>query len=320
MARRRRTSEGESDRERLLRIAELYYVHGLTQDEIATRLRTSRPWISRLLHRAEEAGLVRIQVISPSAGVPELEERLVRTFSLRRALVTRSTPNEADSLHTVGRAAANHLLSALQPGDRLGVSWGRTLNAVAEEMVEAYIPDITVVPLVGGVGATHPELHANYIAQRIAATLGGRSLSLTAPALTLGPAQRQVLSADPGVQTALQAQEETTVALVGLGDVSTSTMRELGYLSDQEVEALAAAGSVGDIALRFIDKEGELLPVPLHERVVAADLQQVRARCREVIGVVSGLQKLRVTRAALCGRWLDVLVTDQRLAEALLQA
>lgn len=315
----RRAGDGESERERLLRIAELYYVHRLTQDEIATRLRTSRPWVSRLLQRAEAAGLVRVQVLSPSAGLPELEERLAQAFGLRRALVTPNARSPELALQALGRAAANYLLSALQPGDCLGVSWGRTLNAVAEEMMEAYVAGITVVPLVGGVGATHPELHANYIAQRIAQLLQGRSLSLTAPALTVSPEHRQALLADPSVQTAIAAQARTTVGLVGLGDVSRSTMRDVGYLGEAEIAELAGAGAVGDVALRFIDASGQVLPVPLHQRLVAGDLPQIRANCREMIGVAGGVHKLAVTRAALQGHWLDVLVTDQALAESLLQ-
>ena len=49
-----------------LRAATLYYLDGLTQAEIASRLGVSRPTAGRLIARAKARGLVRIEVVVPS--------------------------------------------------------------------------------------------------------------------------------------------------------------------------------------------------------------------------------------------------------------
>ena len=49
-----------------LRAATLYYLDGLTQAEIASRLGVSRPTAGRLVARAKAKGLVRIEVVDPA--------------------------------------------------------------------------------------------------------------------------------------------------------------------------------------------------------------------------------------------------------------
>ena len=49
-------------------IATLYYKDKLSQQEIAKKLHISRPWVSKLLSRAEELGIVKIEIESPISG------------------------------------------------------------------------------------------------------------------------------------------------------------------------------------------------------------------------------------------------------------
>ena len=65
----------------LYRVASYYYNDGLTQDEIARIENFSRPHVSRLLDRAKETGIVRIEVVKPDflstdSVAAELKERL----------------------------------------------------------------------------------------------------------------------------------------------------------------------------------------------------------------------------------------------------
>ena len=53
-------------------VARLYHVHGVRQREIGSRLGISQARVSRLLHQAEELGLVRTVVSVPVGLHPEL--------------------------------------------------------------------------------------------------------------------------------------------------------------------------------------------------------------------------------------------------------
>ena len=77
-----------------LRAATLYYLDGLTQAEIASRLGVSRPTAGRLIARAKAKGLVRIEVVVPPDMRDNLhadeERELELRFGLTEAVVAGS--------------------------------------------------------------------------------------------------------------------------------------------------------------------------------------------------------------------------------------
>lgn len=64
--------------ERIILVATLYYKEKLSQQEIAQRLGVSRPWISKLLKKAEDMGLVKIEIQSPVFGNEHLEKNCMK--------------------------------------------------------------------------------------------------------------------------------------------------------------------------------------------------------------------------------------------------
>jgi DNA-binding transcriptional regulator LsrR (DeoR family) len=76
-------------------------------------------------------------------------------------------------------------------------------------------------------------------------------------------------------------------------------------------------GAVGDICLRFFDADGNPVRLPLDRRVISMTLEQLSTVKRSV-GIAGGLRKLAAIRGALKGKWINVLITDRVVAEALL--
>ena len=50
--------------DKIVLVATLYYKNKLSQQEIAKKLSISRPWVSKLLSRAEDLGIVKIETAS----------------------------------------------------------------------------------------------------------------------------------------------------------------------------------------------------------------------------------------------------------------
>ena len=141
-----------------LRAATLYYLDGLTQAEIASRLGVSRPTAGRLVARAKARGLVRIEVVVPpdmrdglhAAEEGELEQR----FGLTEAVVAGhgidvGAPGRPAAYASVGRAAAALLMRRLAPGDVLGFTWGPEQVAVADALTPGVASCRAVVQLDG---------------------------------------------------------------------------------------------------------------------------------------------------------------------------
>ena len=65
----------------------LYYVAGMTQDQIATELGVSRQRAQRLVSKAMAEGLVRVRLGHRIGRCLELETDLIRRFGLQQARV-----------------------------------------------------------------------------------------------------------------------------------------------------------------------------------------------------------------------------------------
>lgn len=108
--------------DKIVLVATLYYKNKLSQQEIAKKLSISRPWVSKLLSRAEDLGIVKIEINSPVTGNSQLEEALKEKYGLSYAGVISTKDQNRDY---VAQAAADYFISQLKPKDIVGVGWGK---------------------------------------------------------------------------------------------------------------------------------------------------------------------------------------------------
>ena len=74
-------------------------------------------------------------------------------------------------------------------------------------------------------------------------------------------------------------------------------------------------GAVGDINLRYFDRQGRAIPSDLDRRTISLTIEEIR-RIDRVIVVAGGRRKFKAIAAALHGRLPDVLITDSTTAPA----
>jgi len=296
------------------KVADLYYMRDMTQQEIAERLGISRPTVCRLLQRSRAEGIVRIDVIPPDGAHHQMERELEERFALREAIVVTAATQRA-----LGRAAAEYLDRILKGGEKIGVSWGTTLRAVVDSLRPRPLGP-TVVPLVGGVGQITPGIHANDLAHGIAEAFGGEVHLLHAPAVVASARVRRAMLSDGGIARSLAMARQVDVALVGIGAlVPSSTLVHSGYFSADQLAALRRRGGVGDICTRAFTREGAPVDDTLERRILAVELSDLR-RISQVVGVAGGPAKADAIHGALSGRLVDVLVTDHQAARAVLRS
>lgn len=300
----------------LVTVADLYYLQDRTQAEIARALRISRPHVSRLLKRARETGIVTISVRPPFGLSTELAEELGKLFPLRDVRVVSAG---GAPLPRAAEAAASYLASRIQRESVVGVSWGRTVRMIADVVPSDPRRSVEVVPLVGGMGPVGDEIHANEIARRLASRLGGKYYVLNAPALTERANARAMLVRDATVRGILERARKADVAVVGIGGmVASSTLVRVGYLKPDHLRRLRASGAVGDICSRFFGKDGAPCQSPLTDRVVGIELNDLR-QLPWVVGAAVGTEKAPAILGALRGGYINVLVTDETTARAVLR-
>jgi len=305
--------------EQLLRVAWYYYVDQLTQDEISKRLSVSRASAGRLLERCRQAGIVRFTINSEFYESFHVGRQLKEKFGLREALVPPMLEVDAQEQSRVnarlGRGGAQYLQSHLKPGDVLAMGWGDTVQQTMNALHPDAIARVSTVTLTGGVGA--------YI-NTLRRVRGDRENGLVdailpTPIVASSEELAAALRAEAAVQSVLDISRSADHAVVGIGAVvGQVTLAQVGYASQEELDAGAAAGAVGDILGVFYDSHGQVVDLPIHRRRIGIELDDLRA-IPNVVGVAGGMSKFDAILGALRGGLLDVLVTTENVARALLE-
>jgi DNA-binding transcriptional regulator LsrR (DeoR family) len=313
---------GWEERRQLVKVANLYYIDGWTQEQIARKVGVSRPIISKLLQKARDYKVVEVYIKDENVHTVDLEQQLERKYGLKDVIIVSTvglTPGMIK--RAVGLAGAYYLSKCLKKKNvkRLGISWGSTLAELVKEYPFERREEMNIVPLVGGMGTKHVEIHANQLAYELAKKMNCTCSYLYAPAIVETKELKDHLVAMKEISFVLEEGKEVDVALIGLGNPYKGSMRALGYLHDNDLKQLRKIGVVGDIGSRFFDKSGVAIEHPLNDKVIALSLEQLK-EIREVIGVIEGTHKVESINAALKGNYLDVLITDEQTAIKLLEA
>ncbi len=316
-----RFRRGEDREELLADIAELYFEHARTQDEISQLVGVTRSAISRMLTEARQNGIVEIRVNRPLRYDEELEAALRRRFDLTTVRVLIAPGHlPSDSLRNrLGKAAAKVLADFLIPNISLGLPWGTTIAATIEAVeVREPLPS-KVVQLVGVLGSRSHAYNTQALVQRLAHKLGGEGIYMYTPALVDNAAMAQALQNNQNVSQALEAGKHCRVALLGIGttDPQYSSLYQGGHISREMLDDMRAAGAVGDVSAHHFDIEGRPLDLEFHRRLVGItrdDLLAIPTR----LAVAGGEAKAPAILGALRGAYVNALVTDSCAAEAVL--
>lgn len=304
----------------MVAIAELYYIDGLTQAEIAERLQLTRLKVNKLLQEARKDGIVRIEVINPLTTCVDLQQRLEECFGLRRAIVIPLFTDSAEILaQEVGKAGADLVADLVEDDDIVGVGWGTTVY----ELVHAFECDrqiqATFIPLIGGLGEVTAHFQINDFARAMATAVKGRWKALHAPFLVERKEIKDALFSDSMINDLVSLWSRLDHAIVGIGmSISRSPMLLTQYFTNTHLIQMEQQGIVGDICSRFFTEDGIVCDWDINERLVGISLDQLH-KAKNVIGVAGGTVKTRAILAALRGGHLDMLVTDEQTAKAILR-
>ena len=299
----------------LTKIAGLYYLEELTQQEIADKLNISRTRVSRYLDRAKKNGIVEIKINSLKEYFSSLEYEIEDRFKIKECIVVPAFEKKEKTLKMMGDALNDLFERVLEDGSYLGIGWGSSLKEVADHIHVRGKSGIKVVPIIGGLGKTGTGFHTNSVAKNIADRLKSISYMINSPAILDSRQIREIVENDSNTLEIFKLSEKIDTALVGLGDIGPdSTLFKAGCFTMEELEYLEGLGVVGDINLIFINKNGEHVPNRIDERIVRISPERLK-KVKNVIGVAFGKRKTRVILGALRGKFINMLITDEETAK-----
>ncbi|TAX76887.1 sugar-binding transcriptional regulator [Rhizobium ruizarguesonis] len=304
------------------RVAQMYHLEGRRQAEIAQHLRLSQATVSRMLKRAEAEDIVRTSVTPPVGTYSELESALREKYDLPEAIVVECTEDRDGAIMArIGEAAAHLLEVTLAPGEIIGVSsWSQTISKMVENIHPLKSAQAKyVVQTLGGMGDPSVQTHATQLTTRLARLTGAEPKLLAVQGVTTSREAKFLMQADPYVRETMDLFGSITLAIVGIGAVEPSELlaRSGNIFSSRELSDLAEAGAVGDISLRFFDKNGKPVKTPLDDRVIGLPLEDLE-RVDRVIALAGGSKKTDAIAGALRVGLIHMLVTDKFTAQRLI--
>ena len=302
----------------------LYYVEELTQNDVAARLGVSRATVANYLGEARQRGLVTISVDAGMLARMQVSQALARLHGLVGAFVipASGTPvgagDDPSLARRLGTAGARILIDRLGRDDILGVAWGRTVHALAEALPERRMPEVRVVQVAGS-SLGGDDFSPEFCTATIAARLGARCMNLHAPAFVSSQSLRDSLKAEPALKKQFALIDRCDRIVFGVGALEeTSTFADTSFLPPNTAADYLSRGAVGAALGRFIDAQGRETPGPLQHRIIAIDIDTLKA-APERICIAGGPEKITALRAALRGGFATHLITDMLTARGLLE-
>ena len=315
----------------MVQCLELYYRQAKSQKDVAETLGISPATVSRLLKRAVDEGLVRVELDLPRTQ--QLETALVQRFGLREAVVV-AVGGRGDTKEELGVAAGAYFEKIAGHGLRIGLSCGFTLYHTVRSLRERRFRGLALYPLSGESTLKLVDISPNTLVGMMAAKYRPHVTAYALPVQHLASLreverERRRQLRDPEIRRIYEAAQSVDVALVGIGQIGQETP---GFCSVAEscgvsVRRLRQLGVVGEINYQPFDAEGEIVDHPelriLMHRAVSVDSLRLRALSRRddryVIAVAGGKGKAEAVRGAVNGKFINVLVTDEDVALTLLK-
>ena len=309
-------SIGPEESAQLARVARRFYLQGQSKQDIGDALGLSRFKVARLLERARDSGMVRIEVVAPALIDDELSEELAAAYHLRRAIVLAvSDCPEPEMRHHFAQVTAALLTEIVTAQDTLGLGYGRTLNEITAALAE--LAGCVTVQLAGVLPGVHVSDNNIELVRRVSAISGGPAYPLYTPQVLPDRETADALRREPHVAEAYRRFDQVTKAIVAVGSWNPPHSQLYESLPGADRRRLTAAGAAAEVCATLIDAEGNDVSPTFTERCIAIRGDQLKA-IEEVIAVAGGPDKPAAIRATLLGGYANSLVTDQDVARQLL--
>lgn len=309
------------EEEMMARISHMYYVKGMTQEEIGQEYMVSRFKIIRILEEAKAKGIIRIEILSPQGICLELEKKLKEIGLIDAIVAMPFDDSPASRMSAVCQSAASYLYYKLNGKKCFGLTWGRTVAntlSALSKLGPDRKDDLIVAPLMGGIGKQQFSVSSTNLVLEVARLYNAKAHFILSPCIVDTNKLRDYFVNEAGNAHTLELSRQADIALMGIGSNSReSGLVQSGLVSDKGMAELIAAGSVGNTCAHFYNIDGHECEL-YKGKVVGLTFDEIR-RLPFKIGVATGPEKVDPIIGAIRGRLIDVLITDKMTTETLLR-
>lgn len=296
----------------MVKAAWYYYIENYTQQTISQLLGVSRGKVITLLERARQTGLIQFNLRQDSARRMAVEQALLDRFSLKDVFVVPGGGTLQNAKESIAQAAAMYILRRAEPWANINIGYGETTSRILNHLATTAESPLNLVSLTGGVNYYLPS-------SRPSSVFNAKLYLLPSPLLLSTKELRDALAGEPDIMEINRMVPLSSMSVVGIGCMAEeATIIQNGIFTKNDFTILRMRGAVGDLLSHFLDENGEPVAPNLEQRLMSTPLEVLRT-LKNVIGVAGGPDKTDAILAALRGRYLDVLITDEDTASLLVE-
>lgn len=304
--------------ELLLKIALLYYEEEVTQSKIAEMLNLSRPTVASMLKEARQKGIVKISIQHSEHDLLKKQESIRKKYGLSNLQIASLAHSNQNDIKAVAGKLCAQLVEPLLPEIKnLGLGWGTTIFQYVEQASYRNLPELKIIPLVGGVGLSNVKLHSNHLAFVLSQKYNCDIAYFYAPAIAESLEVKEMLTETKMVKEVMEAGKKVDLAILGIGNpIYSSTYNQLGYIHNQDTDMLTEKKAIGDIGGTFFDKDGQRVTTDLSQRMIGIALEDLK-HLKKVVIVATGSEKAESIETLLKMGFITDLIIDESIADYL---
>lgn len=310
----------QKKQEQAARTAWMYYIAGLTQQEIAKTLGLSRQVVQRLIHSAHESGMVSVHIAHPVSHCLKLADELQKKFTLSLCRIVPSTNLDNDAIQQMLAVEGAQVMSQFiseEAAQIFGIGSGKTLRAVIDALPWIERPQHQCVSMIGAIARDDSGTRYD-VPLRMAEKMQGKYFFIPAPLYADDAEDKAMWCQHRVYQRVVKRALCANVTFLGIGEIAPGCpLHTEGFITDTQVKDLQASGVAGEMLGHFFDHQGIHINCELDQLLTSVPITPHDSRL--IIGFAGGEKKFSAIRAALRGRWISGLVTDEASAIRLLQ-
>lgn len=304
----------DDERAVMASLARRFYVDDVSKTELAAEFAMSRFRVARLLQQAREIGLVTITINDRAEELDRLSDQLRLHLRLTECVVVKAGDTEEDNRQRLARAAAGEMKRHIRAGDLVGLSWGRTLVAIGEELAD--LSPCTLIQLTGIVGNDFTQSPVEVI-RRIADRSTVQTLALFCPLFAGTAEAAATFRLDPAVRRVVESYRELRMAVLSLGSWDPPITQLRSSLAPADQDEISAAGARAEMAGIFVRDDGTIVETSVSGRRISVSVEDL-LRTPRVLTAAGSVDKAPAIGAVARSGLITSLVTDDLTAVALL--
>jgi DNA-binding transcriptional regulator LsrR (DeoR family) len=297
----------------------LYFIAGHTQDEIAKMLQVSRASAQRLVSLCLAERLITFRLEHPIATCMELASKLKGRFELVHCEVVPTDRSAPLSTAGIAERCANVLETTLRAETPVIVALGtgRAVRAAVERVSPIERPDHQIVSLVGNISADGSASFYDTVG-RLADRTGARHYPMPLPFLMSSEDERNRMVRIEPIARVKAVAARADLRLIGIGQMDQKAQVHVdGFVTREELLEMMRLGAVGEVTGWAYDAKGRLIKGGTNKRLTSIP-PQIPAESTTIAAAV-GAAKVPAIKAALAGRVINGLITDEATARAILE-